>query len=108
MSEEKKQLKRNASEILKQASTVSAEEQLVVGGEKIRDKNSQDYLETIRGTYYKYHISLYIHYRTRIISIEAKAKTEQTQPIVIRRHLIGQPLHRLLPPRQHRKDWQVQ
>lgn len=40
MSEERKQLKRNASENLKIVNTVSDDHSLMIGGEKMRDKNS--------------------------------------------------------------------
>ena len=46
MSEDRK-LKRNASENLQNA-PLKHQAELVVGGERLRDKNSHDYLETIR------------------------------------------------------------
>jgi hypothetical protein len=45
-SEERQKLKRNASENLKPLQSKGVE--LTVGGERLRDKNSHDYLETIR------------------------------------------------------------
>lgn len=43
MSEERK-MKRNASE----RASIKNTGELIIGGEKLRDKNSHDYLETIR------------------------------------------------------------
>ena len=49
MSEEKKLLKRNASENMRKGGHAGRDlSGMVVGGERLRDKNSQDYLETIR------------------------------------------------------------
>ena len=47
MSDDRSQLKRNASENLKVKRSKQSHD-LQVGGEKLRDKNAQDYLETIR------------------------------------------------------------
>jgi hypothetical protein len=50
MSEDRAILKRNASERIKLPTSKSAKPNgdLMVGGEKLRDKNSYEYLETIR------------------------------------------------------------